>query len=136
MEVLPPMSETLPSPEEDSPETPENDPVVEPPPTLNAVETALVLEEPTVEASVWRLSPGGNLISSVIERHAGAIAEMEPNTIYFYADLGGVDKLTNTDETMQKVYQALSSVGLTEGQIVNATNAMQAAGVLFRERAV
>lgn len=89
-----------------------------------------------VEASVWRLSPGGFMLSSVVERHAGTLAEMEPNTIFFYAELGGVDKVVSTPETMQKVYQALSGVGLTEGQLVKATNAMQAAGIVFREREV
>lgn len=91
---------------------------------------------PNVEASVWRLSPAGFLVSSVIEAHVGTIAELEPNTIFFYAELGNSTELKNDDETMQKVYKALASVGMSEGQIINATSAMQSAGILFRERAV
>ena len=91
---------------------------------------------PKVEASVWRIGPGGPLISSVVERHAGAMAAGDTSAIYFYADLEGSSELKNTEETMQKVYQALSQVGLSEGQIINAVNGMQNAGILFRESAI
>lgn len=85
--------------------------------------------------SVWRLDPGGHLLTSVVERQASWMAEREPDVIYFYADLGGSTELINKPETMQKVYQALANVGLSEGQIINATTAMQIAGILFREQA-
>lgn len=44
-------------------------------------------DSPVVESSVWRLGPGGSIISSVFERHAGWMAEQEPATIFFYANL-------------------------------------------------
>ena len=91
---------------------------------------------PKVEATVWRLGPGGPLISSVVERHAATIAASDANAIYFFADLEGSSELKNTEDTMQKVYQALADIGLSEGQIISATNKMQNAGILFRESAV
>jgi len=86
-----------------------------------------------VQSSVWRLGAAGLLISSVIEDQAAFLAELEPNTIYFYSDLGGSEKLTHSEATMQKVYVALSSQGLSEGQIINAVSAMQNSGIYFRE---
>lgn len=91
---------------------------------------------PAIESSVWRLSNAGPLITSVVERHVGAFAESERDVIYFYAELGSPTELKSSDETVQKVYQALAGVGLTEGQIINAVSAMQNAGILFRERVV
>ena len=52
---------------------------------------------PSVEASAWRLGPGGLLITSVVERHVAELAEVEPNTIFFYADLGESTELKNTE---------------------------------------
>lgn len=98
---------------------------------LSALEADL--NSTKIGASVWRLGPGGTLLASVIEKHAGFLAEAEPNTIYFYADLEGSSELKHDENTMQKVFQALSEQGLTEKQIVGATNAMQNAGVYFRE---
>ncbi len=86
-----------------------------------------------IQASVWRLGAAGLLISSVLEDQAAWLADLEPNTIYFYADLGGSDKLTHSEATMQKVYVALSNQGLSEGQIINAVSAMQNSGIYFRE---
>ena len=37
---------------------------------------------------------------------------------------------------MQKVYRALASVGMSEGQIISAVSAMQNDGILFRERSI
>lgn len=37
------------------------------------------------------------------------------------------------DETMHKVYRALSSVGLDDKNIINAVTRMQNDGILFRE---
>lgn len=91
---------------------------------------------PAVEATVWRLGPGGMLISSVVERHAAWLAEQEKETIFFYADLGESGLVKNDEETSQKVFRSLASVGLTEGQIINAVNRMQQDGILFREAAV
>lgn len=97
-----------------------------------------VTEEPPpgVEANVWRLGAGGVLISSVVERHAAWLAEQERDTIFFYADLVESGLVRHDDETMQKVYKALTSVGLTEAQIINSVNRMQQEGILFREAAV
>jgi len=86
-----------------------------------------------VDAAVWRLGPNGILISSVREEHAGWLAEAEPNTIFFYADLDSSATLVVTEDTMQKVYVALSAQGLQEGQIINAVTAMQNAGIHFVE---
>lgn len=94
------------------------------------------VKPPSIEASAWRVSSAGLLITSVVERHVAELAEFEPNTIFFYADLGESTELKNTEETMQKVYRALASVGLTEGQIMSAYSAMQNDGILFRERAI
>ena len=91
---------------------------------------------PKVEATVWRIGPGGPLISSVVERHAATVAAGDAGAIYFYADLEGSSELKNTEETMQKVYQTLSQVGLSEAQIINAVNGMQNSGILFRESAI
>lgn len=41
--------------------------------------------------------------------------------------------LTHTDETMQKVYQSLRIVGLTDIQIIDAVTEMQNRGIYFRE---
>ena len=43
--------------------------------------------------------------------------------------------LTHDWDTMQKVYDALAMVGLTDQQITDAVSIMQNAGILFRERA-
>lgn len=86
-----------------------------------------------VGASVWRLGPGGTLLASVVEAHAGDAAQMDRQAIYFYADLEGSSELKHDEGTMQKVYTALGEQGLSEKQIVNAVNAMQNAGVYFRE---
>lgn len=91
---------------------------------------------PDVEANVWRIGPGGVLISSVVERHAAWLAEQEKGTIFFYADLGESGLVRSDEGTTQKVFQALASVGLTEAQIINAVNRMQQEGILFRESAV
>jgi transketolase C-terminal domain/subunit len=91
---------------------------------------------PKVEAAVWRLAANGLMISSVVERHAADIAASDPDVIYFYADLGSPTELTTSDKTVQKVYDALANVGLSEGQVINAVSAMQSSGILFRERAV
>jgi hypothetical protein len=86
-----------------------------------------------VQASVWRLGPGGVLIQSVFEDQAAFLAEIEPNTIFFYGDLDSSAILTVTEETMQKVYSALAAQGLNEGQIVHAVTQMQHAGIYFKE---
>lgn len=91
---------------------------------------------PDIEASVWRLGPGGLLISSVVERHAAKVAENDKGGNYFYADLTETGLVRNDEETSQKVFRSLASVGLTEGQIINAVNRMQKDGILFRESAV
>lgn len=93
-------------------------------------------EIPKVEASVWRLGPGGLLITSVFENQVAWLAEAEPNTIFFYGDLDSSAILTVTDETMQKVYTALADQGLSEGQIVSAVSKMQHAGIYFKESGV
>lgn len=100
-----------------------------------AVEEAF--QPPKVEASAWRVASSGPLITSVVERHVADLAELDSTgVIYFYAELGSPTELTNTEETMAKVYQALGEVGLSEGQIINAVSAMQNSGILFRERAI
>jgi hypothetical protein len=88
-----------------------------------------------IQASVWRIGPAGLLLNSVFESQAAWLAEQEPNTIIFYADLDSSAALVTTDETMQKVYTALSNQGLAEGQIINAVNAMRDAGIYFSEAA-
>ena len=94
-------------------------------------------EEPLgVQASCWRLSNNGLIISSVVERHVDWYAESEKDGLYFYAELGSPTELKNSEETMQKVYSALAGVGLSEGQIIDALSAMQNSGILFRERAI
>jgi hypothetical protein len=105
---------------------------------VEEVETPHPHEEdmPDIESSAWRLGPGGLLISSVVERHAAWLAEQEKETIFFYADLGESGLVKNDEETSQKVFRSLASVGLTEGQIINAVNRMQQDGILFREAAV
>jgi hypothetical protein len=118
---LPPVEEVEEVPDDDAP-------------TPDPVHSAIDASKPLgVQSSVWRLGPGGLLLSSVIEDQAGWLASLEPNTIFFYADLGGSEKLTHSEETMQKVYVALSSQGLSEGQIINAVSAMQNSGIYFRE---
>lgn len=112
------MSPEAPVPAEESAPPPAPDPVV------------------PIESTVWRLGPGGILITSVVERHAGWLAEQERDAIFFYADLSDSDLVTSDEGTTQKVFQALSSVGLSEGQIINAVNRMQQSGILFRESAV
>lgn len=89
-----------------------------------------------VEAVVWRVASDGMLITSVVERHAAWLAENERDAIYFYADLTQSDMVRSDEETSQKVFRSLASVGLTEGQIINAVNRMQQDGILFRESAV
>lgn len=89
-----------------------------------------------VEASVWRLGSDGVTITSVIERHVNFFVANDPTAIYFYAELGGPTQMKNDDETTQKVFRALASIGLSEAQIVNAVNQMQNSGILFRERAI
>jgi len=42
-------------------------------------------------------------------------------------------KLTHTDDTMQKVYQSLRAIGLTDTQIIDAVTEMQNRGIYFRE---
>ena len=101
-------------------------------------EMSLEAPIPNVDSTVWRLGSGGlsRMISSVPERHATLLAEQDPGAIFFYADLSQSDLVTSDDETAQKVYRALASVGLTEGQIIQAVNKMQQDGILFRELAV
>lgn len=86
-----------------------------------------------VESSVWRLGPGGLILSSVVERHAAELAEHEPGTIFFYADLGGSTSVVASETTKKKVFMALAGAGLSEAQILTATNAMQASGVVLKE---
>lgn len=86
-----------------------------------------------VGASVWRLGPGGTLLASVNEDHAPALAEADRQAIYFYADLEGSSELKHDQGTMQKIHDALGAQGLSEKQIINAINAMQNAGIYFRE---
>ena len=100
---------------------------------LQALEAEMLVESQKIGASVWRLGPGGTLLASVVERHASALAEAEPNSIYFYADLEGSSELKHDEETMQKVFKALGDQGLSEAQIINSVNAMQNAGIYFRE---
>jgi tRNA(His) 5'-end guanylyltransferase len=45
------------------------------------------------------------------------------------------EDLTYSEDTMSKVYWALMVSGLNPDQIDDAINGMQAAGILFRERA-
>lgn len=47
-----------------------------------------------------------------------------------------VYRVTHSDETMQKVYQAMRKSGLEDQQVIDATMLMQNAGILFREGAV
>lgn len=86
-----------------------------------------------VEASVWRLGPGGLLLSSVYEFQAAWLAESEPQSIFFYADLEGSANLTATADTLEKVYRALAAQGLSERQIIDAVADMQNQGLYFRE---
>lgn len=88
-----------------------------------------------VETSVWRLGPNSVLMFSVAAHLAPAMAELEPDAIFFYAELEGSAELTHTHETMDKVYKALANVGLSEGQILGAVSGMMNSGILFRERA-
>lgn len=92
--------------------------------------------DPEIESTVWRLGPQGMIISSVVERHVAQLAENDRGSIYFYADLQDSDLVRSDEETSQKVFRSLASVGLTEGQIINAVNRMQQDGILFRESAV
>jgi hypothetical protein len=94
------------------------------------------VEVPGVEANVWRLGKDGVTITSVIERHVDFFVDHDPQSIFFYAELGSPTTLKNDEETVQKVFRALAGVGLSEAQIVNAVNQMQNSGILFRERAV
>lgn len=106
-------------------------------PTPEDAEVEEVVVNPNlVEAAVWRLGPGGHLLNSVYEQDASWLAESEPKSIYFYADLNRNEDLTHSDETMQKVYRALADQNLNEGQIINAVSAMQNAGIFFREREI
>ena len=89
-----------------------------------------------IESNVWRLGPGGTMLSAVVERHAAGLAEYDDNSIYFYASLEGSSMVLSTAETMERVYKGLAAVGLTERQIIDAVNSMQNEGVVFRERAV
>lgn len=100
---------------------------------LTAIEADINESSEKVGASVWRLGPGGTLLASVIEEHAPTLAESDRQAIYFYADLEGSSELKNDEGTMQKIYVALGEQGLSEKQIVNAVNAMQNAGIYFRE---
>ncbi len=105
---------------------------------VEEVETPHPHEEdmPDIESSAWRLGPGGLLITSVVERHVADLALNDKGAIYFYADLAESGMVRNDEETSQKVFRSLASVGLTEGQIINAVNRMQKDGILFRESAV
>lgn len=100
---------------------------------LAAIEASVNVASQKVGASVWRLGPMGTLLASVIEEHAPDLAATDRQSIYFYADLEGSSELKNDEGTMQKVFTALGEQGLSEKQIVNATNAMQNAGIYFRE---
>ena len=100
---------------------------------LAAIEADVNVQSEKVGASVWRLGPAGTLLASVVEAHAGELAQMDRQAIYFYADLEGSSELKHDEGTMQKIFTALAEQGLTEKQIVNATNAMQNAGIYFRE---
>lgn len=42
-------------------------------------------------------------------------------------------EITHDSDTMPKVWEALREIGLNEGQIQDAVNEMQNAGILFRE---
>lgn len=86
-----------------------------------------------IGASVWRLGPGGSLLTSVDERQAGQLAAQDPKSIYFYADLDGSSELKHDEGTMQKVFDSLSSQGLSKKQSVGVVNAMRDAGIYFRE---
>lgn len=101
-----------------------------------ASESTSTLETPPVEAEVWRLGPRGTLLHSVIARHASWLAEQEPESIFFYGDLGGSGNLTTTEETMDKVFYALSESGMSEKQIISAITRMQNSGIYFRESAI
>lgn len=100
---------------------------------LASIEADVNASSDKVGASVWRLGPGGTLLSSVVEAHAGDLAASDRQAIYFYADLEGSSELKNDEGTMQKVYRSLGDQGLSEKQIVSAVNAMQNAGIYFRE---
>jgi hypothetical protein len=102
-------------------------------PTIEKEEVVPEVPTDQIGASVWRLGPGGTLLSSVVEHHAADFAASDREAIYFYADLEGSSELKHDEDTMQKVYSALGDQGLSEKQIVNAVNAMQNAGVYFRE---
>lgn len=87
------------------------------------------------EASVWRLGAGGTILTSVPESVVNdLVAQESDEIIYFYADLEGSSQLTVDAETLDKVYDALATIGITEAQAINAVNAMQARGIIFRER--
>lgn len=106
---------------------------------VEGVPVSSIVEEPApprIESAVWRLGPGGTIISSVPEQLAATLAELEDPAIYFYADLQSSDKLKNDEETAKKVYRALGSVGLTERQIIVAVNRMQQDGIVFRDSAI
>lgn len=44
-----------------------------------------------------------------------------------------VYRVTHNDETLQKVYQSMRRIGLTDQQVIDAVMATQNAGILFRE---
>lgn len=62
--------------------------------------------------------------------------EAEQVTNVFSANLGPQYKglEVHDDNTMRKVYNALSDLGWDEEEVFDAVNSMQNAGILFRER--
>lgn len=68
-----------------------------------------------------------------MDQRAAQIAdELEALVLQF----ASVYRVTHSDETMQKVYQAMRKSGLEDQQVIDATMLMQNAGILFREGAV
>lgn len=100
---------------------------------LSSIEADVNVSSGKVGASVWRLGPGGTLISSTTEELAIRSASSDRQAIYFYADLDGSSELKFDSTTMDKVFDALGAQGLSQNQIIGAVNAMQNAGLYFRE---
>ncbi len=45
-----------------------------------------------VNASVWRLGPGGRMLSNLSEENAAKMAADDPSVIYFFAELNNVEE--------------------------------------------
>lgn len=88
-------------------------------------------ETQKAEASVWRLGPMGLLLASTPESMAAQFAEDNPQSVFFFAELG--ENLTHDENTIFKLASVLENYGHPYDEVVNIINDLQNTGLFFRE---